>query len=123
MKSYEFSRYYNPKLGKFIYKHKGNGLIVDNILKPMRSVMSTVFKKFAKPIAKKALESGISHTGETLGKKISEKSGDLIMKKLGNIRKTPKTKQTLSKPVRKQEESTDMLLNRIISGNGIKRKR
>ena len=123
MKSYEFSRYYNPKLGKFIYKHKGNGLIVDNILKPMRSVMSTVFKKFAKPIAKKALESGISHTGETLGKKISEKSGDLIMKKLGNIRKTPKTKQTISKPVRKQEESTDMLLNRIISGNGIKRKR
>ena len=123
MKSYEFSRYYNPKLGKFIYKHKGNGLIVDNILKPMRSVMSTVFKKFAKPIAKKALESGISHTGKTLGKKISEKSGDLIMKKLGNIRKTPKTKQTISKPVRKQEESTDMLLNRIISGNGIKRKR
>ena len=123
MKSYEFSRYYNPKLGKFIYKHKGNGLIVDNILKPMRSVMSTVFKKFAKPIAKKALESGISHTGETLGKKISEKSGDLIMKKLGNIRKTPKTKQAISKPVRKQEESTDMLLNRIISGNGIKRKR
>ena len=123
MKSYEFSRYYNPKLGKFIYKHKGNGLIVDNILKPMRSVMSTVFKKFAKPIAKKALESGISHTGETLGKKISEKSGDLIMKKLGNIRKTPKTKQTISKPVKKQEESTDMLLNRIISGNGIKRKR
>ena len=123
MKSYEFSRYYNPKLGKFIYKHKGNGLIVDNILKPMRSVMSTVFKKFAKPIAKKALESGISHTGTTLGKKISEKSGDLIMKKLGNIRKTPKTKQTISKPVRKQEESTDMLLNRIISGNGIKRKR
>ena len=123
MKSYEFSRYYNPKLGKFIYKHKGNGLIVDNILKPMRSVMSTVFKKFAKPIAKKALESGISHTGETLGKKISEKSGDLIMKKLGNIRKTPKTKQAISKPVKKQEESTDMLLNRIISGNGIKRKR
>ena len=52
----------------------------------MKSVVSSVFKKFAKPVAKKALESGISHTGERLGKKISEKSGDLIMKKLAKAR-------------------------------------
>ena len=72
------------------------------------------FKKFAKPVAKKALESGISHTGERLGKKISEKSGDLIMKKLAKARATPTPKK---------EESTDSILNRLISGNGIKRKR
>ena len=82
MKPYEFMRFYHPKLGRFVYKHKGSGIIVDNIFKPMKSVVSSVFKKFAKPVAKKALESGISHTGERLGKKISEKSGDLIMKKL-----------------------------------------
>ena len=29
MKIYEWKRYYDPKMGKFIYKHKGNGLIVD----------------------------------------------------------------------------------------------
>ncbi|WP_284130571.1 hypothetical protein, partial [Klebsiella pneumoniae] len=72
MKPYEFTRFYHPKLGRFVYKHKGNGIIVDNILKPMRSIASTVFQKFAKPIAKKALESGISHIGEKLGKTISE---------------------------------------------------
>ena len=58
--------------------------IVDNLFKPAKSIASAVLKKFAKPLAKKALEARISHYGERLGKKISEKSGDLIMKKLGN---------------------------------------
>ena len=120
MKPYEFMRFYHPKLGRFVYKHKGSGIIVDNIFKPIKSVVSSVFKKFAKPVAKKALESGISHTGERLGKKISEKSGDLIMKKLANTRQG-NTKPKTATP--KEEESTDMILNRLISGNGIKRRR
>ena len=33
MKSYEFSRHYNPRIGRFVYRHKGTGLIVDNIFK------------------------------------------------------------------------------------------
>ena len=52
----------------------------------MRKVASAVFSKFAKPVAKKALQSGISHAGDKLGKKAAEKSGDLIMKKLGNMK-------------------------------------
>ena len=59
---------------------------MDNIFKPMRKVASAVFSKFAKPLAKKALQSGISHAGDKLGKKAAEKSGDLIMKKLGNMK-------------------------------------
>ena len=106
MKPYEFMRFYHPKLGRFVYKHKGSGIIVDNIFKPMKSVVSSVFKKFAKPVAKKALESGISHTGERLGKKISEKSGDLIMKKLAKARATPTMKQ-MKTTTPKKEESTD----------------
>ena len=126
MKPYEFMRFYHPKLGRFVYKHKGSGIIVDNIFKPIKSVVSSVFKKFAKPVAKKALESGISHTGERLGKKISEKSGDLIMKKLANLRQgntKPKTIKQMKTTTPKEEESTDMILNRLISGNGIKRRR
>ena len=71
MKSYEFSRYWHPRLGRFVFRHKGNGIIVDNIFKPMRKVASAVFSKFAKPLAKKALQSGISHAGDKLGKKSS----------------------------------------------------
>ena len=135
MKSYEFSRFFHPKLGRFVYRHKGTGLIVDNIFKPMRAVASAVFSKFAKPVAKKALQSGISHAGDKLGKKaaesLAEKSGDLIMKKLGNMGKAkqPATKAkqpTRSAPPPKAQpqssgESSAEILNRLISGQGVKR--
>ena len=44
MKPYEFKRFYHPKLGKFIYQHKGSGIIVDNIFKPIKKLASNVFK-------------------------------------------------------------------------------
>ena len=144
MKSYEFSRFFHPKLGRFVYRHKGTGLIVDNIFKPMRAVASAVFNKFAKPVAKKALQSGISHAGDKLGKKAAEKSGDLIMKKLGNMGKASKASRgakqpaskasrdakrrgavpsgpTRSAPPQPQGESSAEILNRLISGQGVKR--
>ena len=33
MKSGEFKKIYQPKLGGYVYEHRGNGLIVDNIMK------------------------------------------------------------------------------------------
>ena len=125
MKPCEFRRFYHPKLGRFVYKNKGSGLIVDNIFKPLKSVAS-VFKKFPKPIAKKALESGVSHAGDRLGKAVSEKSGELIMKKLANLRKGATTQRAIvpSLPIKQQQqyESTDMILNRLISGSGRRRR-
>ena len=53
MKPYEFSRFYYPRLGKFVYRHKGSGVIIDNIFKPMKAIASSLFKKAAKPMAKK----------------------------------------------------------------------
>ena len=76
MKPYKFKRFFHPKLGRFVYKHKGSGIIFDNIFKPMRSVLSLLTKTVVKPFAKKALQSGISHAGDKLGKKAAEKSGD-----------------------------------------------
>ena len=131
MKPYEFSRFFHPKLGRFVYRHKGTGLIVDNIFKPMRAVASALFKKFAKPVAKKALEAGISHAGEKLGKKAVEKSGDLIMKKLGNEQSEQSESRGAKQPARSappseasrgaQGESSAEILNRLISGQGVKR--
>ena len=127
MKSYEFSRYWHPRLGRFVFRHKGNGIIVDNIFKPMRKVASAVFSKFAKPLAKKALQSGISHAGDKLGKKAAEKSGDLIMKKLGNMKIGKKQLLPQSQPPPAAPappgESSDEILNRLISGQGGIRKR
>ena len=53
--SYEFKRIYHPKMGRFVYEHKGSGIIVDNIFKPIKSVLTSAFKKVAKPMAKKRL--------------------------------------------------------------------
>ena len=53
MKSYEFSRYYNPRSGRFVFRHKGTGVIVDNIFTPMRKVASAVFSKSGNPLRKK----------------------------------------------------------------------
>ena len=119
MKPFEFTRIYHPKLGIFVDKHVGSGIIVDNIFKPMRRIFSPVVKKFAKKSGEKALKSGISN----LSKKTSEKSGDLIMEKLRNMRISDVGQRAkIVPPIKQQEESTDMIINRLISGSGVKRR-
>ena len=122
MKPFEFMRVYHPKLGIFVDKHVGSGIIVDNIFKPMRRILSPVVKKFVKKSSKKALESGVSRLSERVNKKTSEKSGDLIMEKLRNMRIGDARQEALPVPVKQQEESTDMLINRLISGSGVNRR-
>ena len=119
MKPFEFMRVHHPKLGIFVDKHLGSGIIVDNIFKPKKIFTSSTVKKFAKQSGKKALKSGISH----VSKKTSEKSGDLIMEKLRNMRIGDARQKALPPPIKQQEESTDMIINRLISGSGMKRRR
>ena len=42
MKPFELMRVYHPKLGIFVDRHVGSGIIVDNIFKPMKSVVKKV---------------------------------------------------------------------------------
>ena len=124
MKPFEFMRVYHPKLGLFVDKHVGSGIIVDNIFKPMKSVTSSIVKKFVKPLGKKAIKSGISHAGERLGKKTAEKSGDLIMKRLRNMSKgNAGQRAKIVPPIKHQKESTDIIIDRLISGSGLNRRR
>ena len=116
--TYNYKRIFHPGLGKFVYKHKGSGLIVDNIFKPVKKIVDKVLK----PIAKKALKSGIESAGDKLGKKvvekITEKSGNLLMKDLNSFgKKVSKT------PKKQKEEDYNIILNRLISGSGIKNKK
>ena len=77
--------------------------------------LSKVPEMVLKPFAKKALESGISHAGDKLGKKAAEKSGELIMRKLHGS-----TKQSVkpTKPTKPKQEDYNTILNRLISGTG-----
>jgi len=114
MSAYNYKRIYHPGLGRFVYKHKGFGLIVDNIFKPMKKIVNAVLK----PIAKKALKSGIESAGDKIGKKVVEKSGHLFMKDLQSLNKQlPKAKAKVKK--KQKEEDYNVVLNRLISGMGI----
>ena len=118
MMTYNYKRIFHPGLGKFVYKHKGSGLIVDNIFKPVKKIVDVVLK----PIAKKALKSGIESAGDKIGKKavekVVEKAGHLFMKEIQSSRKkVPKA------PNKQKEEDYNIILNRLISGSGIKNKK
>ena len=119
MESYNYKRIYQPSLGSFVYEHKGSGLIVDNIFEPTKKIMNTVLK----PIAKKALKSGIESAGDKLGKKVVEKivkkSGNLFVKDLlSSGKQVPKATNK-----QKEEEDYNVILNRLISGSGMKKQK
>ena len=48
MKSREFKKIYHPKLGGYVYEHRGNGLIVDNIMKPLTRLQEQLLKNLLK---------------------------------------------------------------------------
>ena len=127
MLPYNYKIIFHPSLGKIVYKHKGSGLIVDNIFKPIKMIMNKVLK----PIAKKALKSGIESAGDKIGKKVvekvAEKSGHLFIKDLQSLgKKIPKAKKKqnglVSKKQIPKEEDYNVILNRMISGEGYKKK-
>ena len=52
MKSREFKKSYHPSLGRYVYEHRGNGLIVDNIMKPLKGAISAAANKAGRAVAK-----------------------------------------------------------------------
>ena len=125
MLTYNYKRMFHPRLGRFVYKHKGSGLIVDNIFNPMKRIMkkamSVAIKPILKPITKKAIESVGNKLGNKLGKKAAEKSGHLFMKDLQKVVAKP-TQKVVAKPTQKVVEDYNIILNRLISGSGKRRK-
>ena len=111
---------YHPSFGKFVYKHKGSGLIVDNIFKPMKMIVDKVLK----PVAKKALKSGIESAGDKIGKKVVTKAGHILIKELQKKGKKFNLQKQVPKETNKQkeeEEDYNVILNRLISGEGYKK--
>ena len=81
MKSREFKKVYHPKLGGYVYEHRGNGLIVDNIMKPLKAGLSTAANKAARAVVKK-----FTKGAKAKATKAQEKSGDLIRQRLSGSR-------------------------------------
>ena len=85
MKSREFKKIYHPKLGGYVYEHRGNGLIVDNIMKPLKAGLSTAANKAARAVVSKFTK-GAKAKAKSVKAKAQEKSGDLIRQRLQSRR-------------------------------------
>ena len=97
MYSKEFKKIYHPRLGRYVYEHRGNGLIVDNLFKPLGRKAKEIGKKVLQPFLKAKAKERLSKAGEKLGQRAiqkvtvklnemtSERAGDLIRKRLDGI--------------------------------------
>ena len=132
MNSKEFKRIYHPKLGRYVYAHRGNGLIVDNLLKPLGRKAKEFGSKVVQPFLKTKAKETISKAGEKLGQKAIEKwtqktkqsleenAGDLIRQRLDRQQRNGKQRngrQTDGKKRQRQSQTEDAnaLLNNLIA--------
>ena len=90
-------------MGRYVYKHRGNGIIVDNIMKPLKKVASMLTGQVVKPFAKKAIEAGVSQAGNKVGKKAADK----VIEKSG--KQETKRQQILQRPLELQGKEKQKL--------------
>ena len=123
MHSREFKKIYHPKFGRYVYEHRGNGLIVDNLFKPLGRKAKEIGKKVVQPFLKAKAKEGLSKAGEKLGKKAvqmtSERAGDLIRKRLnGTSNGSSKGRQGRKVNVtgrRQEAQDVNTLINNLIA--------
>ena len=121
MKSREFKKIYHPTLGRFVYEHRGNGLIIDNIMKPLKAGLSTAANKAARAVVskfgKKAKARAKSVKAQAQAK-IQEKSGDLIRQRLsrsGTPRGRQSTSRGRSRGAKMSQNEVNTLINNLIA--------
>ena len=124
MLSREFRKVYHPSLGRFVYEHRGNGLIVDNIMKPLKAAVSTAANKAGRAVAK-AIGKKTSKTAEKAKAKAAkavtkaEKSGDIIRKRLNRFSlgqaPSPRPQRGLSRKKKQDAKMTRNEVNTLIN--------
>ena len=127
MNSKEFKRIYHPKLGRYVYAHRGNGLIVDNVLKPLGRKAKEFGSKVVRPFLKKKAKETISKAGERLGQKAIEKwtqktkqslvenAGDLITQRLDRHQRNGRQTNGKKRQRQSQTEDANAFLNNLIA--------
>ena len=109
MKSREFKKIYHPKLGGYVYEHRGNGLIVDNIMKPLKAGLSTAANKAARAVVKKFTKGA---KAKSVKAKAQEKSGDLIRQRLSGSRGRQSTSQRSRGSVGRKDPASNAKMTR-----------
>ena len=76
----EWKKIYNPKFGKYVYKHKGTGVVVDSLFK-IGKVLKKPLLNLAKKAGKQVAEKGIAKASDVVVKKAGEKIGNVLRRK------------------------------------------
>ena len=122
MKSREFKKNYHPSLGRYVYEHRGNGLIVNN-MKPLKGAISAAASKAGRAVAR-AIGKRASKTAKAAAAKATakaEKSGDLIRRRLQSQLGAPKTTRGRSRASNKakspkmSQNEVNALINNLIA--------
>ena len=92
-------------MGRYVYEHRGDGLIVDNIMKPLKGAISAAANKAGRAVAKAigksqrhALAPKKAKTAAEKATAKAEKSGDLRRRRLQSQMGAPKTPKTPKTP-------------------------
>ena len=113
MKSREFKKIYHPKLGRFVYEHRGNGLIVDNVMKPLKPGLSTAADKAARAVVRKFSKAKEKSTKAKIRDSVrQEKSGDIIRQRLSRSRGRQSKTKTKTKM---SQNEVNRLINNLIA--------
>ena len=122
MYSKEFKKIYHPRLGRYVYEHRSNGLIVDNLFKPLGRKAKELGKNVVQPFLKAKAKEGLSKAGEKLGQRAiqmnSERAGDFIRKRLNGSskgRQGRKANVTRRTQRRKEAQDVNTFINNLIA--------
>ena len=110
MKSREFKKIYHPKLGGYVYEHRGNGLIIDNIMKPLKAGLSTAANKAARAVVSK-----FTKGAKAKATKAKEKSGDLIRQRLSRSRGRQSRGRSRGSNAKMSQNEVNRLINNLIA--------
>ena len=66
-------------MGRFLYTHRGNGLIVDNIMKPHKGAISTAAKEAGRAVAKALVKKHLKQ------QKLRQQKQHIVIKSAGKI--------------------------------------
>ena len=80
MNSKEFKKIYHPRLGRYVYEHRGNGLIVDNLFKPLGRKAKEIGKKVVQPFLKEKAKKGLPKLVKNLVKRLPKKLPKSLVK-------------------------------------------
>ena len=76
----EWAKIYHPKFGKYVYKHKGTGVVVDSLFK-IGKVLKKPLLNLAKKAGKQVAEKGIAKASDVVVKKAGDKIGNVLRRR------------------------------------------